>query len=224
LALNQMRSIALLFASFCALAIAGAEDFQGAGHKLEYEGAPIKYHDQTPEDPVARLQHRLAAGEAKLEFDERHGYLPSLLEELKIPASSQSLLFSKTSFQRTFISPENPRAIYFNDDVYIGYIPGAPAVELSAIDPKLGAVFYKLDNEKVRRPRFVRDQDCLRCHGEQRTLGVPGTFVRSVGTDESGELDTRTEVSDIDHCTPLADRWGGWYVPARAARRCIGGI
>ena len=208
----MMRFAILFLLCLAPRVVLRAEDFQGAGHKLEYEAAPIKYHEQTPDDPVARLQHRLAAGEAKLEFDERHGYLPALLAELKVPASSQALVFSKTSFQRAFISPENPRGIYFSDDVYIGYIPGAPAVEISAIDPKLGAVFYKLDNEKVRRPRFVRDQDCLRCHGAQRTLGVPGTFVRSIGTDESGELETQSEVNDIDHCTPLADRWGGWFV------------
>lgn len=191
------------------------EDFQGAGHKLEYEAPPILYHEQAPNDAVAQLQRRLAAGDAKLGFDERFGYLPALLDELKIPRSSQSLVFSKTSLQRTFINPENPRALYFNDDVYIGFIPGAPALEISAVDPKLGAVFYRLENEKVRRPRFTRDQDCLRCHGAQRTLGVPGFFVRSIGTDENGELDTQSEVNDIDHCTPFADRWAGWFVTGK---------
>lgn len=211
-----MRLVPSFLLSLVVLAPVRAEDFQGAGHKLEYESGPIKYHEQTAEDAVARLQHRLATGEAKLEFDERLGYLPALLQELKIPSASQGLVFSKTSFQRTFISPENPRGIYFNDDVYVGYIPGAPALEISAIDPKLGAVFYKLENEKVRRPRFVRDQDCLRCHGAQRTLGVPGTFVRSIGTDESGELDSQNEVNDIDHCTPLAERWAGWFVTGQS--------
>ena len=122
------------------------------------------------------------------------------------------LVFSKTSQQRESITPQNPRSLFYNDDVYIGYIPGAPNVEISAVDPKLGGVFYRLENEKVRKPEFVRDHDCLRCHGAQRTLGVPGHMVRSIGTDETGELDAQTEVSDIDHCTPLADRWAGWYV------------
>lgn len=195
-----------------ALTTAGAEDFQGASHKMEYEGEPLKYNDQTPTDPVAQLQHRLATGETKLTFDDQFGYLPAILDELRIPRASQTLVFSKTSLQRAFISPENPRALFFNDDVYVGFIPGSPALEVSAADPKLGGVFYTLENEKVRRPRFVREQNCLQCHGSSRTLGVPGHFVRSIGTDRTGELDTQTEVSDIDQCTPLADRWAGFFV------------
>ena len=198
----------------CSLAFSGthAEDFQGASHKLEYEDPPIKYSDQTPTDAVAQLQHRLATGETKLKFDEQSGYLPALLEALKIQPASQMLVFSKTSLQRTFITPKNPRAVYFNDDVYLGYIPGAPALEIAAADPKLGGVFYRMENEETRRPRFVRSQDCLSCHGAERTLGVPGFLVRSIGTDATGELDSQTEASDIDHCTPLAERWAGWYV------------
>jgi len=194
------------------LAVAHAEDFQGAGHKLEYEDAPIKYNEQTPTDPVAQLQHRLSTGETKLAYDEQFGYLPALLDALKIPRSSQGLVFSKTSSQIAFITPDNPRAIYFNDDVYLGYIPGAPAIEVASADPKLGGVFYRLDNEETRRPRFVRDQDCLRCHGAERTMGVPGFVVRSIGTDEAGQIESQTEVSNIDHCTPFAERWAGWYV------------
>jgi hypothetical protein len=193
-------------------AAARAEDFQGASHKLDYEQAPIAYNDQTPTDPVAQLQHRLAKGETNLGFDDEFGYLPALLDELKIPRASQMLVFSKTSLQRSFISPENPRALFFNDDVYVGYIPGAPALEVSAVDPKIGGVFYRFENQQTERPRFVRDQECMECHGSNRTLGVPGHFVRSIGTNESGELEAQTEVSDIDQCTPLADRWAGYFV------------
>ena len=202
----------LLIAAGCFAPASRAEEFQGATHKMEYEAEPIKYSEQTPTDPVAQLQHLLATGEHKLTFDERFGYLPALLEHLKIPRASQTLVFSKTSLQRAFISPQNPRALFFNDDVYIGFIPGSPTLEIAAMDPKLGGVFYTLENEKVRRPRFVRDQNCLSCHGAQRTLGVPGIFVRSIATDSSGELDTRSEVSDMDHCSPLQDRWAGWFV------------
>ena len=52
------------------------------------------------------------------------------------------LVFSKTSFQRERISPQTPRALYFNEDVYVGFIPGAPLMEISVAEPKLGAVFY----------------------------------------------------------------------------------
>ena len=207
-----MKTLPPLLLCCAALAVVHAEDFQGSAHKLEYEEAPLKYNEQPTTDAAAQLQHRLSTGETKLKYDEQFGYLPALLDELKVPRSSQMLVFSKTSLQRTFITPENPRALFFNDDVYIGYIPGAPALEVATVDPKIGGVFYRFDNEETRRPRFVREVDCLRCHGAEKTMGVPGFVVRSIGTDATGELDPQTEVSNIDHCTPFADRWAGWYV------------
>lgn len=192
--------------------IARAEDFQGSTHHLPYEEEVIRYSEQTPHDPIAQLQEKIAKGEVKLRWDDQFGYLPGLLEELKVPTSSQMLVFSKTSLQRRLITPKNPRALYFNDDIYIGYIPDAPVLEISSVDPKLGGVFYHLEQEKMRKPKFVRDGDCLRCHGAARSLGVPGHFVRSLATDETGELDVNNEAEQVNHCTPLADRWGGWYV------------
>ncbi len=203
--------IALLWLTFCVR----AADFQGASHAVSYEGPPVNYETGVPNDPVTRLQERIRKRESDLCFDERFGYLPALLDELKIPHSSQMLVFSKSSLQRHFITPDNPRAIFFNDDVYIGFIPGAPSIEISTADPKLGAVFYRLENKKIERPEFKRELDCLSCHGSQRTLGVPGHFVRSIGTDDSGELDNQTEIRDIDHCTPFSDRWAGWYVTGK---------
>src|SRR5205085_344021 len=50
------------------------------------------------------------------------------------------------------------------------------------------------------------------CHSGPRTMGVPGHIMRSVGTDLDGEPQALAEVSSIDHCTPLADRWAGWFV------------
>ena len=189
-----------------------AEDFQGSAQKLEYDDEPIAYSKQTPDDPIARIQRRLDAGEVKLAWDDKFGYLPGILDALGVPESSQMLVFSKTSLQRKLISPSNPRALYFNDDVYVGYIPSAPMMEISAVDPKNGGMFYSIEQEKVRKPKFTRNEDCMQCHGAQRTLGVPGHFVRSVPTDADGELNTPEEISDITHCTPFADRWAGWYV------------
>jgi len=108
-----------------------AEDFQGATHLMPFDEDTIKYSRSTPTGPVAKLQERLDRGETKLKFDPRRGYLPALLEELRVPAESQMLVFSKTSLQRERISPKTPRALYFNDDVYIGFIPGAPLIEVS---------------------------------------------------------------------------------------------
>jgi hypothetical protein len=134
------------------------------------------------------------------------------LGALKVPESSQMLVFSKTSFQRDRISPANPRAVYFNEDVYVGYVPGSPVLELSMADPRLGGVFYTLDNRQANRVRFVRTDNCLECHAGAKTMGVPGHLIRSFATDENGVQDLLSGGEVITHRTPLADRWGGWFV------------
>jgi hypothetical protein len=212
-----MHRLAIILAA-CAL-IARGEDFQGSDHPLEYDHEPVNYSTTEPNDPVSALHKRIVSGEAKLEWDEKFGYLPGLLDALGIPKSSQGLVFSKTSLQRRNISPDNPRSIFFNDDVYVAYIPGAPVMEISTVDPSLGGTFYILEQEKVRKPKLTRSTDCLSCHGGQRSLGVPGHFVRSVPTDRTGELNTLEEVRDINHCTPLKDRWAGWYVTGKSGKQ-----
>src|SRR5690348_15160097 len=82
----------------------------------EFERAPIHYSTAAADNPVSRLQQRLDTGKAKLTFDGEYGYLKQLLAELNVPASSQVLVFSKTSLQRHRIGPKTPRALYFSDD------------------------------------------------------------------------------------------------------------
>jgi len=189
-----------------------AEDFQGSTHALRHDDDPINYSAETPTDRIARLQAQIASGGVKLKWDEQFGWLPAVLEALKVPKSSQMLVFSQTSLQRRAINPRNPRALFFNEDVYVGYIPHAPMMEISAVDPKLGGVFYSLDQVPQDKPAFTRSQDCIQCHVSGRTLGVPGHFVRSLRTDGGGEIIAGTDTNEVNHCTPLADRWGGWYV------------
>ena len=128
-------------------------------------------------------------------------------------------MFSKTSFQRERIDPRHPRAIYFNDDSYVGYVPGSPLLEFSMADPKLGAVFYTLEQTETAKPRFVRNDQCLECHASAKTMGVPGHLLRSFGTDDIGVVDLNTGVSLVTHRTPLAERWGGWYVTGKHGRQ-----
>ncbi len=212
-----LRSLALVTVFFTSFALASSRgnDFQGSSQQLEYEREPLKYSECNPSNSVSSLQRALAGGTVSLKFDKRFGYLSALLEALKIPRSSQMLVFSKTSSQRTAISPGNPRAIFFNDSAYVGFVPGAAALEVAVADPKNGGIFYRLENQPSAQPQLVRDADCLNCHGGQRSLGVPGFFVRSVSTDATGELDGQSEVNGIDQCTPLADRWAGWFVTGR---------
>src|SRR4051812_3853532 len=127
---------------------------------------PINYAKAPADNAVSRLQQRVVTGKAKLTFDDDHGYLKSVLKELNVPVSSQVLVFSKTSLQRDKISPKTPRALYFNDDVYVGSCLRGDVMEFAAADPNLGTVFYTLDQEPAERPKFTRHTDnCLICHG-----------------------------------------------------------
>jgi len=187
-------------------------DFQGSTHLMPYDEDTLGYGKTADTSAIARLQERIDRGEVTLRKDDRFGYLLSILEELKVPAASQMLVFSKTSFQRERIGPANPRALYYNEGVYVGYVPGSHILEFTGVDPKLGAVFYTLDQEETGKPKFVRTDNCTECHASARTMGVPGHLVRSFQTDDSGMVDLLTGVDPVNHRTPLADRWGGWYV------------
>ena len=179
---------------------------------VPFDEGTINYNKSQPDGPISRLQKRLEKGEGNLKFDDQYGYLLSVLELLNIPRSSQMLVFSKTSFQRERISPATPRALLFNDDVYIGFIPGSPTLEVSMADPKMGGVFYTLSQAKTNKPTFARTDQCLECHASSKTMGVPGHLLRSFMTDSVGVADLKTGLSEVNHRTPLSDRWGGWYV------------
>jgi hypothetical protein len=164
----------------------------------------IRYSEGPFDNPVTRLDAaKLANSPGGL------GYLPSLLEHLGINPDSQALVFSKTSFQAGKISPRNPRAIYFNDEVAVGWVRGSEGVEVAATDPRQGTVFYTLDGSG----RFTRQEVCLKCHQGAATLGVPGMFIGSVFPNSSGMPD-RLGAIITDHRTAFEDRWGGWYVNA----------
>src|SRR6185503_19669501 len=161
----------------------------GSPQQATYDSAPVNYSKSRPADAVAELEARIAAGRAKLDFQRAHGYLKALLRELEIPVSSQSLVFSKTSFQRQWINPRSPRAIYFNDDVYAGWVQGGEVLEIASQDPQLGSVFYTKAQEGTTPARFQRQTDnCLQCHDSTGlTLGVPGVTIRSLFAAADGQ-------------------------------------
>ena len=160
---------------------------------------------------IERLQDRLDRGETKLVYESRHGYLLSLLRELNLPTSSQVLVASKTSPNKALISPQNPRALYFNDHLSVAYVPLAEVLEIAAADPQLGVVFYTLDQAPSDKPRLKRNDRCLECHASSKTLNVPGLMVRSFQTDNGGDANMLSGIL-VTHRTPLAERWGGYYV------------
>ena len=183
------------------------------GLAQEYEQAPIQYSQAEPHNCVTRLVERIQAGQTHLRHEPRFGYLRSLLKELQVSQSSQMLVFSKTSLQRHRISPQTPRALYFNDDVYVGFCQQGDVLELSAVDPQLGTVFYTVDQQQVDSPRFTRQADnCLICHSSSHTKDVPGHLVRSVFTDTAGFPILSAGTYRINQTSPLEKRWGGWYV------------
>ncbi len=165
-------------------------------------------------DPIARLEKQLESQKIKLDYAPNGwGYLPALLKQLGINIDSQVLVFSRTSIQTSHISPRTPRAIYFNDDTAVGFVQNGEVLELSAIDPRQGAVFYTLDTEQSLRPEFARRDDCLRCHQGAPTMGIPGILVSSVHPITDAEArESHGSAFITDDRTSLAERWGGWYV------------
>lgn len=184
---------------------------------VPYADPPIRYLDAEVRDPVARLQARIDAGEVRLEHEARRGYLDSVLKLLDIPESSQTLVFSKTSLQYRKISPQAPRALYFNDNVYVGWVRGGDLLEVASFDPDQGAIFYVLEQAPSESPALMRASiDCTQCHVGRETRGVPGVFLRSVATTATGAQAPRARPAVAGHETPLAQRFGGWYVTGRS--------
>jgi hypothetical protein len=179
----------------------------------DFEREPINYGKRQPQDRVAKLLREMKDGQTKLAYDEKFGYLPAVLEALDVPRSSQMLVFSKTSLQRQRIAPRTPRAIYFSDDVYVGYCQDGEVLEISTVDPQLGANFYTVDQEDFGQPQIHRQQDnCLICHASSANRSVPGHLVRSVFSDTQGLPILSSGSYRTDHTSPFEQRWGGWYV------------
>src|SRR5262245_4141765 len=184
-----------------------------SAHADEFDREPIRYSTAPTNNAVSSLQQRMHSGAISLKCDEEHGYLRSVLQALDVPMSSQMLVFSKTSLQRERITPKTPRALYFNDDVYVGFCLHGTVLETSAVDPNLGTVFYTLNQQPVAKPKFARQTDsCLQCHGSTQTYGVPGHLLRSVYPDRGGEPILSFGSFRVDQTTPFGQRWGGWYV------------
>ncbi len=186
-------------------------DFDGS-YVLPLDHTAIQYNTALVTDRVSALQQGLRDGKVKLDSDERHGYLSALLKALSVPEASQVLVYSKTSFQAPRISPRTARALYFTDDVFVGWVPNGDVLEIASVDPRQGVVFYTIDQDAGAKPRIDRRDECLQCHASGSTLGVPGLVVRSVFAERSGMPLFNAGGFVTDHRSPLSQRWGGWYV------------
>jgi hypothetical protein len=201
-----MRRLALLPALFCTAAALPEPDFR------DLDRPPHEYHTRTPRDRFTRLKDDLESGRLALDQSSERGFVISLLQALEIPVTSQMLVFSTTSLQLRLITPENPRALYFNEDIYIGWVPGG-RIEVVGLDPELGAVFYIFDPPRLGQPvRVERSEKCMKCHAADDTNHVPGLVVKSVVPGPTGGSLTAFRIEQTGHGIPFDQRFGGWYV------------
>jgi hypothetical protein len=182
---------------------------------LSRDHPAIRYTTGDVDNPVAQLNERLAKGEVRLAYEPEHGYLRSVLDALGIPVSSQSLVFSKTSFQADLVTMHNPRAIFFGDNVFVGWVRGADLLEIATADRRQGSIFYALPQKApsgTGAPVVLqRQNDCLACHLSWDTRGVPGLLTTSMyplPDDPNAYANGFTTVQG----SPLEQRWGGWWV------------
>src|SRR5215213_1784060 len=177
----------------------------------------IAYDTTDTNDPIARVNTRLADGSLTLKFEAGNGgYLRSALAALALPVESQGLVFSQTSFQGQLVNVRNPRAVYFNDTTALGWIRGSEMLEAASLDPRQGVLFYYLKQEPAGPPRFQRSNECLACHLSWDTLGVPGLMVQSVNP-LPDEISYVVGFSN-NHASPWSQRFGGWFVTGSYGR------
>ena len=180
---------------------------------ISYPTAPLS-------NVVEDLNRKLQDGTAALTFTGRSGYLQSAIDALQLPLDSQLLVFSKTSLQRQLIDPSTPRALFFNDRVVLAWVRDGDLLEAAAHDERMGIVFYSLEQRPAQRPMFKREFRCLGCHMTGDTLGVPGLLMFST-TPETGDRPTKSVPTD--QRSPIAERWGGWFVTGdRGAAQHLG--
>ena len=210
---NSVRG--LLWASLLALLLGSTPSQAQFPYDSEYP--VIGYGKVAPQDDFSQLMQTLGAEGKVLEFEnDGSGFLNSLLAALDIDPSSQVLVFSKTSIKQRFITSQVPRSLFFNDEVYVGFVPGSRTLEIAAMDPQLGPVFFDFSQQPDVEPRFEQESGgrCLRCHDSYSLTGggVPRFLLSSVIAGPDGNLVSH-ELSEItDTSTPINKRWGGWYV------------
>jgi hypothetical protein len=203
----------LLTLAFCLFVLISirAVDAQRAGTFMgSAEDPAIRYSTAPLNNMVADVNRKLQDGTLQFTFDSHSGYLPSALEALKLPVDSQLLVFSRLSLQGKRIGEQNPRALFFNDRVALGWVRGGDVLEVAAHDESAGVVFYTLDQRADAAPQFKRAFVCLGCHVTGNTLNVPGLLMFSTTRPEPSQFSGLPR--HIDHSDALAKRFGGWFV------------
>jgi len=184
-----------------------------AGEALKGINNPIHQYWTLPaNDRFTRLHHQIESGQVTLPTENDRAFLSDLLRRLQVPESSQLLVSSTTSLQKRLINPRNPRAIYFNEDTYVGYVPRGQ-IEVASLDPELGTILYSFDRIRTGQvPHVKRDAGCMNCHSPRYLDDIPALVIESVvpGMTGGGEKAFRRQQSG--HGVRLEDRFGGWIV------------
>ena len=198
---------------FAVAVVSSPTDAQRAGaFRGSTDDPAIKYATAPVNNLVADVNRQILDGTTRLTFEGRGGYLRSALEALQLPVDSQLLVFSRASLQGKQIGEQNPRALFFNDHVALGWVRGGDVIEVAAHDETAGVVFYTLDQKPdvSGPPQFKRAFICLGCHMAGDTLGVPGFLMFST-TRQNSSLGFSLP-RFVDQSDPLERRFGGWFV------------
>ncbi len=212
--MNQVSSLSSRFAlALCGLVL---PELASAQFFNDFVESPHRYWEAELQDPMSQWLKGVDEGKVNVPENEQvgRGLVERLLRDLKIPVESQVMVFSKTSLQRKPVTPDNPRAIYFNDDVYVGWMPGG-RVEVSSFDPNIGSIYYyeRDFDDGPERPLFYRERRCIGCHAGSATNFIPGPMGMSVFANETGRpMKTVMSFELAGHDVDFLDRWGGWYV------------
>lgn len=188
-----------------------------------WEMPPLRYSEQQAQDPIAKLAKRLAEDPQAIPAGHPLERLRFVLRTLNIDEESQILVFSKTSKQNDLITPHTPRALYFSENAYVGYVPGGD-IEVISHDAGLGPVFYLIANRPGQQKVTITREsgECFSCHATARTENVPGVLVRSVYPDGNGLPRLEHGSFLTTHASPLQERWGGYYVTGKSSLPHLG--
>lgn len=168
--------------------------------------------EHSPSDNASKLLAKVSSGEVKLDNTDLRSLTHSLLTALDVPISSQLLVFTGSASQGLNVNPKNPRAIYFNDEVYVGVVPGG-LLEMIGVDSHIGGVLYSFHNVGTgRAPTTTGGADCVRCHSRSQSGYAQGFFVRSIVPNDDGLMVGLLSLGDEGHDRPLGRRFGGWFV------------
>jgi hypothetical protein len=183
---------------------------------MDFRAPPHNYNEHQPKDRFAGLLKQIEKGEFQPDTSSDQALLRSLLQGLKVPVSSQILLFSASSLQSEIINPRNPRALFFNEDTYVGYVPGG-VLEVAAADPEVGPIFYVFDRLQPGGPfpRVQRGTKCFNCHGGTATKRLPGLIAESLLVSQAGSSLETYRRDEQGHQIPLENRFGGWHLTGK---------